>query len=61
MKKWGIKMALNKTILKKIAEKTKDDKEQQDFIVSILDEENKGIGQFKKKYKAAIQNAINKR
>ena len=59
MKKWGIKMALNKTILKKIAEKTKDDKEQQDIIVSILDEENKGIGQFKKKYKAAIQNAIN--
>lgn len=54
-------MALNKTILKKIAEKTKDDKKQQDFIVSILDEENKGIGQFKKKYKAAIQNAINKR
>ena len=44
-------MALNKTILKKIAEKTKDDKEQQDFIVSILDEENKGIGQFKKNIK----------
>ena len=53
-----MKMALNKTILKKVAEKTKDDKNQQDFIVSILDEENKGLGQFKKKYKAAIENAI---
>lgn len=51
-------MALNKTILKKVAEKTKDDKKQQDFIVSILDEENKGLGQFKKKYKASIENAI---
>ena len=53
-----MKMALNKTILKKVAEKTKDDKNLQDFIVSILDEENKGLGQFKKKYKAAIENAI---
>ncbi len=51
-------MALNKTILKKIAEKTKDDKNQQKFIIGILDEENKGLGQFKKKYKAAIDNAV---
>lgn len=51
-------MALNKTILKKIAEKTKDDKKQQEFIIGILDEENKGLGQFKTKYKAAIDNAV---
>lgn len=51
-------MALNKTILKKVAEKTKYDKKQQEFIISILDEENKGLGQFKKKYKAAIEKAV---
>lgn len=51
-------MALNKTILKKIAEKTKKDKEQQDFILAILDAENKGLGQFKKKYKKEIEKAV---
>ncbi|MDD6441951.1 MAG: hypothetical protein PUG71_07580 [bacterium] len=51
-------MALSKTILKKVAEKTKKDKKQQDFILTILDEENKGIGQFKKKYKAEIERAV---
>lgn len=51
-------MALNKTILKKVAEKTKNDKRQQNFILAILDEENQGIGQFKKKYKAEIEKAI---
>ena len=56
--KWVSKMALNKTILKKLDEKTKDDKKQRDFIVSILDEENKGLGQFKKKYKTEIENAV---
>lgn len=51
-------MALSRTILKKVAEKTKEDKKQREFIVGILDEENKGLGQFKKKYKAAIEKAI---
>ena len=51
-------MALNKTILKKIGEKTRDDKEQQDFIIKILDEENKGLGQFTKVYERLIKDAI---
>lgn len=51
-------MALNKTILKKVVEKTKKDKKQQDFILNILDEENQGLGQFKKKYKAEIEKAV---
>lgn len=51
-------MSLNKTILKKVAEKTKDDKRQREFIVQILDEENKGLGQFKKIYKTTIENAV---
>ena len=56
--KWGIEMALNKTILKKIGEKTRDDKEQQDFIIKILDEENKGLGQFTKVYERLLKDAI---
>ena len=51
-------MALNKTILKKVSQKTKDDKELQEFILTILDEENKGLGQFKKKYKSEIDKAV---
>ena len=51
-------MALNKTILKKISEKTMDDKQQQDFIVKILDEENKGLGQYTKTYESLIKEAI---
>lgn len=56
--KWGIEMALNKAILKKIGERTKDDKEQQEFIIKILDEENKGLGQFTKVYERLIKDAI---
>lgn len=55
---WGIKMALNKTILKKVSEKTNDNKKQQRFIIDILDAENKGIGQYKKTYKTLIENAV---
>ena len=51
-------MALNKTILKKVSEKTMYDKQQQDFIVKILDEENKGLGQFTKVYEKLIKEAI---
>lgn len=51
-------MALNITILKKVNEKTMDDHQQQDFIVKILDEENKGLGQFKKVYEKLIKEAI---
>ena len=51
-------MALNKTILKKVGEKTKDDQRQQKFIMEILDAENKGLGQFKKLYKNQIKEAV---
>ena len=54
-------MAINKTILKKIAEKTKNDKKQKEFIVKILDEENKGLGQFTKVYEKLISNEDRKR
>ncbi|MDD3746870.1 MAG: hypothetical protein PHD70_10410 [Anaerostipes sp.] len=50
-------MALNKTILKKVSEKTVGKKKQQEFIISILDEENRGIGHYKKFYKELIEKA----
>jgi hypothetical protein len=55
---WEGKMAINKTILKKIAEKTKNDKKQKEFIVKILDEENKGLGQFTKVYEKLIKESV---
>lgn len=51
-------MAINKTILKKIAEKTKNDKKLQEFIVKVLDEENKGLGQFTKVYERLVKEAV---
>ena len=56
--KWWIEMALKKTILKKDGERTKDDKEQREFIIKILEEENKGLGQFTKLYEKLIKEAI---
>lgn len=51
-------MALNKQILQKISEKTKDDPEMQKFIINILQEENKGIGLYKKLYKGEAEKAL---
>lgn len=51
-------MALNKTILKKVSEKTVGEKEQQEFIIKILEEENRGIGHYKKLYKDLIEKAV---
>lgn len=56
--KWGSKMALNKTILQKINEKTKDDEQQRNFIVEILNKENEGLGQYTKTYENLIKEAI---
>lgn len=56
--KWGSKMALNKTILQKINEKTKDDEQQRNFIVEILNKENEGLGQYTKIYESLIKEAI---
>ena len=51
-------MALNKTILQKINEKTKDDEQQRNFIVEILNKENEGLGQYTKIYESLIKEAI---
>ena len=51
-------MGLNKQILKKLKEKTKDDPQMQQFIINILQEENKGIGWYSKFYKTEIDKAI---
>lgn len=51
-------MALNKIILKKVAEKTKDDQQMKKFIVNILQEENRGISWYNKLYNREISNAI---
>ncbi len=50
-------MALNKQMLKKVKEKTKNDKKMLEFIVSILQEENKGIGWYTKVYRSEIDKA----
>ncbi len=51
-------MALNKQILQKVKEKTENDKKMQEFIVNVLQEENKGIGWYTKFYKDEIDKAI---
>jgi hypothetical protein len=51
-------MALNKQILQKISAKTEDDAIMRNFIIEILQEENKGIGWYTKFYKAEIEKAI---
>lgn len=51
-------MALNKDILKKISEKTKDDEIMEKFIMNILQEENKGVGRYTKIYKDEIEKAV---
>lgn len=53
-------MALNRTILKKINEKTIEDKGQKDFIVEILEKENKGLGNYTKVYKELVEKSIEK-
>lgn len=41
---------LSKEILKKISEKTKNEKNQKEFILEILNEECKGLGWYNKFY-----------
>lgn len=48
-------MALNKKILEKISEKTKDDEEMKKFLISILQEENKGIAHYKQEYNLQLE------
>lgn len=51
-------MAINKTILHKVTEKTSNNKKMQEFIVNILQEENEGLGWYTKFYKAEIEKVI---
>ena len=51
-------MTISKAMMTKIAEKTQDNNAQRSFIVSILEEENKGIGWYKEKYKQELKNAV---
>lgn len=51
-------MALNKQILQKVVAKTVEEKGMQQFIVSVLQEENKGIGWYTKFYKSEIEKAV---
>lgn len=53
-------MGLNKKILQKVSEKTKDDIKMQKFIVNILQTENRGLGWYTKFYKAELDKATSK-
>lgn len=48
-------MGLNKKILEEISEKTKDDEEMKNFLISILQIENKGIGHYKQEYNLQLE------
>lgn len=50
--------SLNKTILKKLSEKTKNEPNQKEFIINILRKENSGLGNFKEKYKKELDKYI---
>ncbi|MDU2201016.1 MAG: hypothetical protein E7E15_08110 [Terrisporobacter othiniensis] len=50
--------SLNKTILKKLSEKTKNDPGQKEFIINILREEASGLGWFKEKYEKELEKYI---
>lgn len=50
-------MALNKTILKKVREKTKNEPEIGDFLVSLLELESETPGWWKPKYSNILENA----
>jgi hypothetical protein len=48
-------MALNKTILKKLNEKTKGEPEIQDFLISIMQFESESRGWFEKEYVQSLE------
>lgn len=48
-------MGLNKKILEKIFKKTKDDEEMKNFLISILQAENKGIAHYKQEYNLQLE------
>lgn len=50
-------MGLNKKILNKVTIKTKDDMKMREFIINILQAENRGIGQYTKFYREQLEKA----
>lgn len=50
-------MALNKTIIKKVREKTAAEPDVGNFLVELLDFESESPGWYKDKYKAILENA----
>ena len=46
---------INRDILKKLSEKSKDEENQKEFIMEILQEESKGLGWYMKFYKDEIE------
>lgn len=51
-------MALNKKILQKISEKTVDNIQLRDFIVNVLQGENRGVGWINKFYLLELHKAM---
>lgn len=51
---------LNKKILKKLSEKTKNEHDQKEFIINILKEEVSGLGWFKEKYLNELDKYVEK-
>ena len=47
-------------ILKKLNEKTKNENNQKEFIMEILQLESQGLGWFKKPYNEKIEKYVNK-
>ena len=50
-------MALNKTIIMKIREKTEDEPEIGDFLVKLLEFESGKRGRWKQVYSSTLENA----
>lgn len=50
-------MALNKTIIKKVREKTEKEPEIGDFLVKLLELESESPGWWKPKYSAILESA----
>ncbi len=51
---------INMDILKKLNEKTKNENNQKEFIMEILQLESQGLGWFKKPYNEKIEKYVNK-
>lgn len=51
---------INRDILKKLSEKTKNEENQKEFIMEILQAESKGLGWYMSFYKEKIEKFVEK-